>query len=91
MTEERCKELMVQVGYPNSVTIQQLIFQVANETEQKIRNSKVDKVNNFTNNPKKAEIFECLDRLEYCSPKSEPWIKENAKSIRNLVQKLQTV
>jgi len=40
------------------------------------------------NSIERAEIFECLDRLEYCSPKSEPWIKENAKSIRKLIQKL---
>lgn len=39
MTEERCKELMQQVGYPDSSTIQQLIYQVANETEQRVRAS----------------------------------------------------
>jgi len=34
MTDERMKELMQQVGYPNSNTIAQLILQVENETAQ---------------------------------------------------------
>jgi len=42
-------------------------------------------------NTERDEIFECLDRLEYCSPKSEPWIAANAKYIREHIQKLSPV
>jgi len=38
-----------------------------------------------------GEIFESLDRLEYCSPKSEPWIAENAKFLRSEIKKLSPV
>jgi len=33
-------------------------------------------------------VFEALNRLEHCSPKSEPWIKENAIFIREQIQKI---
>ena len=39
MTDERCKQLMEQVGYPNSISLKEALFQVANETEQEVRAS----------------------------------------------------
>lgn len=39
MTDERCKQLMERVGLPDSVSLQQALFQVANETEQEVRAS----------------------------------------------------
>jgi len=37
MTEERCKQIMEQLGQPHSRSLMQVIFQVANETEQEVR------------------------------------------------------
>ena len=37
MTDERCKQLMEQVGMPNSRSLMVALFQVANETEQMTR------------------------------------------------------
>lgn len=37
MTDERCKQLMEQVGMPNSISLMQALKQVANETEQEVR------------------------------------------------------
>ena len=36
MTEKRCKELMEQVGMPNSISLMLALYQVTNETEQKL-------------------------------------------------------
>ena len=36
-TDERCKELMEQVGMPNSISLMIALQQVANEVEQKVR------------------------------------------------------
>ena len=53
---------------------------------------KLEEGNSSTsNNTERDEIFECLDRLQYCSPKSESWISANAKFIRELIQKLPPV
>jgi len=37
MTDERCKQLMEQVGMPNSRSLMVALKQVANETEQEVR------------------------------------------------------
>ena len=37
MTDERCKQIMEQLGMPNSRSLMQALFQVANETEQEVR------------------------------------------------------
>ena len=36
MTDERVKQLMEQVGMPNSQSVYQMILQVENETEQRV-------------------------------------------------------
>lgn len=38
MTEERCKELMTRFGMPDNQSLMILLYQVANETEQEVRN-----------------------------------------------------
>jgi predicted Zn-ribbon and HTH transcriptional regulator len=38
MTDARCKEIMTQFGMPESRSLMQALFQVANETEQEVRN-----------------------------------------------------
>ena len=38
MTDERCKQIMEQLGMPNSRSLMQALYQVANETEQEVRN-----------------------------------------------------
>ncbi len=37
MTEERCKQIMKDLGYPNSCSLRLALEQVANETEQEAR------------------------------------------------------
>ena len=37
MTDERCKQIMEQLGYPESKSLMVALFQVANETEQAVR------------------------------------------------------
>ena len=37
MTDERCKQIMQQLGMPESRSLMQALFQVANETEQEVR------------------------------------------------------
>ena len=37
MTDESCKQIMEQLGMPNSRSLMTAIFQVANETEQEVR------------------------------------------------------
>jgi len=67
MTDERCKELMAQVGYPESVTIQQLILQVENETEQgtskKLTSTRIDSVPCFCH---VGERFRLAGKYKYC-------------------------
>lgn len=52
---------------------------------------KIAVLNKQTDNKERDEIFECVDRLEFCSPKSEPWIQANANYIRRYIQKLSPV
>jgi len=59
MTDERVKQLMEQVGYPESITIQQLILQVANEVEQEARKQAVAELAKQTDNSAKQEIHDC--------------------------------
>ena len=44
MTEQRIKELMMDMGMPNSVSLQSLIYKVINEVEQDLKKAETEKI-----------------------------------------------
>ena len=51
MTDERCKQIMEQLGMPESRSLMQALFQVANETEQEVRKKLTSDNNNYAKCP----------------------------------------
>ena len=67
MTDERCKQLMEQVGYPNSISLKEALFQVANETEQEVRASLSAPVAPVAG----GAIIDSKDPCDYCKAESK--------------------
>ena len=58
MTEERCKQIMEQLGMPESRSLMQAIFQVANETEQEVRKKLTSDNSNYQT---PNALYACVD------------------------------
>ena len=68
MTDERCKQIMEQLGMPNSRSLMQALFQVANETEQEVR-KKLTSDN--------SDYMQCQHEYEYVN--TTPFIGHKCK------------
>ena len=61
MTDERCKQIMEQLGMPNSKSLYVAIYQVANETEQEVRKKLT------SDNSDYAKCKKCGEKInQYC-------------------------
>ena len=68
MTDERCKQIMEQLGMPNSRSLMQALFQVANETEQEVRKKLTSDNNDYAKLP---TIEECYQAIPFPSNECE--------------------
>ena len=59
MTDERCKQIMEQLGMSESRSLMQAIYQVANETEQEVRKNLHPTTNKVCNYAKIVILMKC--------------------------------
>ena len=78
MTDERCKQIMEQLGMPNSRSLMQALFQVANETEQEVR-KKLASDNNDYASALCEVIDDCIDEH----------YRETVKSVSDIAKEIQ--
>ena len=68
MTDERCKQIMEQLGMPNSRSLMQALFQVANETEQEVRKKLTSDNSDYAKcNQPKPSLCEKRKVVVYCT------------------------
>lgn len=64
MTEERCKQIMEQLGMPNSKSLMIALFQVANETEQEVKKKLTSDNSDYTASPKLPSLKDVCNKVD---------------------------